>query len=43
LFTPHICGVALHAHSVHSETRIQRNASGVVVTTSPPFHNEPHR
>jgi len=33
LFVPHICGVALRAHSVRSELRIQRNACGKVATT----------
>jgi len=32
LFTPHICGVVLGAHSVRGEPRIQRNASGEVAT-----------
>ena len=40
----HICmGVVLRAHSVLGESRIQRNASGEVATTSPLFYSEPHR
>ena len=36
-------GVILRAHSVRGESRIHRNASGEVATSSPPFYNEPHR
>jgi len=36
-------GVVLHAHSVCGEPWIQRNNSGEVATTYPPFYNEPHR
>ena len=36
-------GVILHAHPVHGESHNQCNTTGVVVTTSLPFHNEPHR
>jgi len=36
-------GVALHAHPVHGELHIQRNANGEVATTSPPFYSEPHQ
>ena len=36
-------GVVLHAHPVRGESYNQRNATGEVPTTSPPFHNEPHR
>jgi len=32
LFTPHICGVVLHAHPVHGESHIQHNANGEVAT-----------
>jgi len=35
-------GVVLHAHPVHGESRNQRNTTGEVATTSPPFYNEPH-
>jgi len=34
LFAPHICGAVLCAHSIRSEPRIQRNASGEVATTT---------
>jgi len=33
----------LHAHPVHGESHIQRNANREVATTSPPFYNELHR
>jgi len=36
-------GVILHAHPVRGESQYQRNATGEVATTSPPFYNEPHR
>jgi len=36
-------GVVLHAHPVRGESRSQRNTTGEVATTSPPFYNEPHR
>jgi len=36
-------GVILHAHPVRGESHNQRNATGEVATTSPPFYNEPHR
>jgi len=36
-------GVILHAYPVRGESSNQRNATGEVATTSPPFHNEPHR
>ena len=36
-------GVILHAHTVPGESYNQRNATGEVATTSPPFYNEPHR
>ena len=36
-------GVVLHAHSVRGESHIQRNTTGEVATTFPPFYNEPHR
>jgi len=40
----YICNcVVLHAHPVQGESHNQRNATGEVATTSPPFHNEPHR
>jgi len=34
--------VVLDAHPVRGESRIQRNTTGEVATTSPPFYNEPH-
>ena len=44
LFAPHVyMGVVLRAHPVRGESHIQCNASGEVATTSPPFHNKPHR
>jgi len=30
------------AHPVLGESHIQRNTTGEVATTSPPFYNEPH-
>jgi len=33
----------LHAHPVRGESHDQRNTTGEVATTSPPFYNEPHR
>jgi len=36
-------GVVLHAHPVRGESHNQRNTTGGVATTSPPFYNEPHR
>jgi len=36
-------GFILHAHPVRGESLNQRNATGEVATTSPPFYNEPHR
>ena len=33
----------LDAHPIHGESHNQRNATGEVATTSPPFYNEPHR
>ena len=35
--------VVLHAHPVRGESHIQRNATGEVAITSPPFYNEPHQ
>ena len=35
--------VVLHAHPVCGESHNQRNTTGKVETTSPPFYNEPHR
>ena len=35
-------GVVLHAHPVRGESYNQRNTTGEVATTSPPFYNEPH-
>jgi len=46
LFQPHrlvCCTIVLRAHPVRGESHIQRNATGEVATTSPPFCNEPHR
>ena len=36
-------GVIFHAHPVRGESHNQRNTTGEVATTSPPFYNEPHR
>ena len=36
-------GVILHSHPVRGESHNQRNTTGAVATTSPPFYNEPHR
>jgi len=36
-------GVILHAHPVPGESHNQRNTTGEVATTSPPFYNESHR
>ena len=36
-------GVILHAQPVRGESHNQRNATGEVATTSPPFYNESHR
>ena len=36
-------GVILHAHPVRGESHNQRNTTGEIATTSPPFYNEPHR
>ena len=36
-------GVILHTHLIRGESHIQRNTTGEVATTSPPFYNEPHR
>jgi len=36
-------GVILHAHPVRGESHNQCNTTAEVATTSPPFHNEPHR
>ena len=36
-------GVILHAYPVRGESHNQRNTTGEVVTTSPPFYNQPHR
>jgi len=36
-------GVILHAHPVRGESHNQRNTTGEVATTSPPFYNEPQR
>jgi len=35
-------GVVLHSHPVRGESHIQRNTTGEVATTSPPFYNESH-
>jgi len=43
LFAPLIYIVVLRAHFVRGESHNQRNATGEVATTSPPFYNEPHR
>jgi len=42
LFAPHVYIAILRAHPVRGESHIQRNATGEVATTSPPFNNEPH-
>jgi len=36
-------GVILHAHPVRGESHNQRNTTGEVATTSPPFYNQPQR
>ena len=36
-------GAILPAHSVRGESHNERNTTGEVATTSPPFYNEPHR
>jgi len=36
-------GVVLHAHPGRGASHNQRNTTGEVATTSPPFYNEPHR
>ena len=36
-------GFIFHAHPVQGESHNQRNATGEVATTSPPFYNEPRR
>jgi len=36
-------GVILHAHPIRGESDNQRNTTGEVATTFPPFYNEPHR
>ena len=36
-------GYILPAHPVRGESHNQRNTTGEVATTSPPFYNEPHR
>ena len=36
-------GVIFHAHPVRDESHNQRNTTGEVATTSPPFCNDPHR
>jgi len=36
-------GVIVHAHPVCGESHNQRNTTGEVATTFPPFYNKPHR
>ena len=43
LLTPRTYIFVLHAHPVRGESHNQRNTTGEVATTSPPFYNEPHR
>ena len=43
LFAPRIYIVVLRAHPLRGESNIQRDATGEVAITSPPFYNEPHR
>jgi len=43
LFASRIYIFVLRAHPVRGESHNQRNATGKVATTSPPFFNEPHR
>jgi len=43
LLTPRIYIFVLNAHPVRGESHNQRNTTGKVATTSPPFWNEPHR
>jgi len=42
LFVPHTYIFVLRAHPVRDESHKQRNTTGEVATTSPPFYNEPH-
>ena len=43
LFAPRIYIFVLRAHPVRGESHNQRNTTGEVATTSPPFYNERHR
>ena len=43
LFAPHPYIVVLRARPIRGESHNQRNTTGEVATTSPPFYNEPHR
>jgi len=43
LFAPHTYIFVLRAHPVRGESYSQRNTTGEVATTSPPFYNEQHR
>jgi len=43
LLAPRIYIFALRAHPARGESHNQRNTTGEVATTSPPFYNEPHR
>jgi len=43
LLAPRIYIVVLRSHPVRGESHNQRNATGEVATTSPPFYNESHR
>jgi len=43
LFGPHTYIFVLRAHPVRGESHNQRNATGEVATTSPPFYNKPLR
>jgi len=42
LFGPHTYIFVLHACPIRGESHNQRNTTGEVATTSPPFYNEPH-
>jgi len=43
LLAPRIYLFVLRAHPVRGESHNQRNTTGEIATTSPPYYNEPHR
>jgi len=43
LLAPRIHIFVLCAHPIRGESHNQRNTTGEVATTSPPFYNEPHQ